>query len=172
MEYENAYDRCLGCSYLGSGCDGPNTLSMSLERWCEWCHDLKTLRGWTNLELSEASGVSLTTVDRIMAGKASKDIYRSTCADITRALIGTWGQHPCSLTASQEQPAYQDRPETLRELAEKREELAQLLETVDRLREAHTEEVRKVREEAQKKVDFLKDECAKKDKLIAKLVGM
>ncbi len=171
--FANAYDECLGCSFLGNGCDGPNTMSMSLQRWCEWCYDLKTLKGWTNAKVSEVSGVSQTTIDRVMAGTVSKDIMRSTCSDITRALVGSWGKSPCALTAAkQSETVYIDTPETLRALAEKTEELLQLYASIDRLREAHMEEVRIVREEAQRKVDFLLAENAKKDKLIAKLAGI
>lgn len=165
--YEHAYDRCLGCEHLGAGCDGPNTLSMSLSRWCEWCHDLKVLKGLTNADVAELSGVSQTTVDRVMAGQVPKDIMRSTCADITRVLIGSWGQWPCSLAA---EPV--DNPSTLKELEEKRAELYELRRSLDKMRESHIEEIRMIREEAQRKVDFLRGECEKKDKLIAKLAGL
>lgn len=171
--FENAYDECLGCEFLGNGCDGPNTMSMSLLRWCQWCYDLKTIKGWTNAKVAEVSGVSQTTIDRVMAGTVSKDIMRSTCSDITRALIGSWGKYPCALTAAkQSEIIYMDTPETLKALADKSEALLQLQATIDKLREAHMEELRIVREEAQRKVDFLLAECAKKDKLIAKLAGL
>lgn len=171
--FTNPYDKCLGCALLGNGCDGPNTMSMSLIRWCEWCYDLKMLRGWTNAKVSELSGVSLTTIDRVMAGTVSKDIMRSTCADITRTLIGSWGESPCALaTATRSEVVYMDTPETLKALAEKTEALIQLQATIDKMLTAHAEEVRFIREDAQRKVDFLLAENGKKDRLIAKLAGL
>ena len=167
------YDKCLGCAFLGNGCAGPNTLAMSLERWCEWCYDLKMLKGWTNLKVSDKSNVSLTTIDRVMAGTVSKDIMRSTCAAITGALVGQWGEMPCMICElKSSEVMYADTPETLKALAEKTEALAKLQATIDNMVEAWKEELRAVREENQRKIEYLLAENAMKDKLIAKLAGL
>lgn len=166
-----AYDKCLKCEYLGVRCDGPNTLSMTLDRWCEWCNALKKLRGMTNQEVSELSGVSLGTVDRIMAGKAAKDIMRSTAADVTRVLVGAEGKWPCAMIFEGENANVHD------ELRRKSEELEHLRKTLESIHESYKSElatVRKeyndelahVRKEYQAKVDFLKTENERKERLL------
>lgn len=171
IEFRNAYDRCLGCSYLGNGCDGPNTLAMSLERWCQWCRDLKEMRGLTNQQVSELSGISLTTVDRIMAIAPPKDIKRNTCADISRVLVGSFSKSPCPL-AVEEERLYQDRPETVRELERLRSEAAELRATVDRLREAHEREVEAIRADAKVKIEFLREQIVRKDEIMMALAKL
>lgn len=160
-----AYDRCLRCDYLGVKCDGPNTLAMTLDRWCEWCRSLKDLRGLTNAEIAEESGVSLTTVDRVMAGKASKDIMRNTAADINRALVGSEGKWPCAMAFEAETPA------TIRELELKTAELNGLRKTLQEIHASYKEELDAVRKEAQAKIDYLKLENERKDKIIDRLLS-
>lgn len=182
-----AYDICLRCMDLGIKCDGPNTLAMTLDRWCEWCRSLKDLRGMTNAQIAEESGVSLATVDRIMSGKSPKDIRRNTAADINRALVGSIGKWPCS-------KAYEGEvATTIKELELKTAELEGLRRTLeeihisysrelDRVRESFTRELdsvrtsysaelEKVRQEAQAKIDYLKLENERKDKVIDKLLS-
>lgn len=168
----NAYDRCLTCRYLGDGCDGPNTLSMTLERWCEWCRALKRIRGMTNSEIAEISGVSTKTVEKIMAGQASKDIMRSTAGDITRALVGSAGQWPCSLALEE------TTSDSTKELIAKTAELDELRRTLEGIHNSYRAELETVRQGEATKIEFLRDEIAylkaenaKKDKIIERLLA-
>lgn len=182
-----AYDICLRCADLGVKCDGPNTLAMTLDRWCEWCKSLKDMRGLTNAQIADLSGVSLATVDRIMSGKSPKDIKRNTAADINRILVGSAGQWPCSKAVEG------DIRTTIKELELKSEELEGLRRTLeeihtsynrelDQVRESYRKELGEVREawqteletvrkEAQAKVDYLKLENERKDKVIDRLLS-
>lgn len=157
---EGPYNLCLRCEHLGDGCDGPNTLSMSLERWCAWCKDLKALRGLTNAQITELSGVSLTTIERIMAGTISKDIMRSTASDINRVLVGSAGKWPCSLASQDETPG------VIRELESKTAELRGLRKALEEIHASYQKEMDAIRAEAQTKVNFLKVENARLQKLL------
>ena len=93
---EKPYDRCLNCPNLGTRCDGPNFLAMTIERWTEWCRKRKDILGWTNYAVSCESDVPESTVNRILSG-ASKDIRVTTMQAITKALVnGSWGKYPCA----------------------------------------------------------------------------
>lgn len=177
-QLKGAYDLCLKCRYLGDGCDGPNTLSMTLDRWCEWCKDLKKVRSLTNADISEQSGISLTTIDRIMAGNAPKDIKRSTASDINRVLVGSEGQWPCAMAIEAK------TPDALKELNRKDSELAELRKMLSEIHSSYEKELEIVRQgartmkaEAQAKIDHLKEEiehlkaeARTKSKLLEKLM--
>lgn len=127
-----AYDRCLACTYLGNGCDGPRTTSMTTERWCHWCRALKELRGYTNAYIANSTGLSETTIERIMAGKASQDIMRFTAGKLEDFLIGSSGQWPCAIEVNEgKEIVYMDSPNTLALLAERADQIAHLLKDVE-----------------------------------------
>ncbi|MBQ7908470.1 MAG: hypothetical protein IJ311_03120 [Elusimicrobiaceae bacterium] len=96
MTEDKPYNKCIACPNLGVRCDGPNFLAMSGERWVEWCKIRKDYLKWSNQYLSDISGISKPTVDRILSGHGG-DIRNSTMEAITKALVnGTWGQFPCA----------------------------------------------------------------------------
>lgn len=122
-----SYDRCLECTYLGNGCDGPRTTSMTTERWCQWCRALKELRGYTNAYIASSTGLSETTIERIMAGKASQDIMRFTAGKLEDFLIGSSGQWPCAIEVHEgKEIVYMDSPNTLALLAERADQIEHL----------------------------------------------
>lgn len=123
---DKPYNKCITCPNLGIRCDGPNFLAMSGERWVEWCKLRKDFLGWSNQEVSELSGVSKTTVDRILSGHGG-DIRNSTMEAITKALVnGTWGQFPCAdPNPSGNDPLLEKELEQLRRELEKSEDTSQ-----------------------------------------------
>ena len=156
---EKPYNICVTCSRMGNTCDGPNFLAMSIDRWCEWVHLRKDFLKWKNTTIAEKSGVSKISVDRVMAGDV-KDLRITTMQAITRALInGTWGQYPCALVAESEKEIYIDNPVIIAQCQH-------LQDTMDKLSEEYKTEVAAVRAEAQRKIDFLREQIAIKDKHI------
>lgn len=93
---EKPYNACIDCTNLGTFCDGPNFLAMTIDRWVDWCRLRKAYLGWTSQQLADRSGVALGSIERIFAGR-TKDPMLSTVQLITKALVnGTWGQYPCA----------------------------------------------------------------------------
>ena len=163
-----SYDRCIKCQYLGNGCDGPRTSSMTTDRWCEFMYLLKKAKCYTSYEIAKGAGVSETTVERIMAGTYPKDIMRSTAGAIEDFLIGSRGAYPCAMDAAP--VVYHDSPETLAKLAQLQEDKDDLKRTLKSVQDSVGAEIALVRDEMQRKVDFLKAELEKKDKRIEKLI--
>ena len=143
------YNQCISCDKRGVICDGPNVISMSVERFCEWCRDFKEFRGWSNAKLSEVSRVSKTTVDRVVSGRIT-GLNCETISALTCALVygsvpegDSWGKYPCPLAigVSAESPA---------------EKLQQDYELLLRQSEAQAKSDRE-------KIDYLKQQIAVKD---------
>lgn len=102
---------------------------MKLERWCEFMRDMKIANGLTNAEIAERSGVSIKTIERIMAINCASDIMRETCRLIEDAIIGSSNQYPCYLAFEEAAPAADQ-----------------------------ASELQIVRMEAQQKIDFLRNQ--------------
>jgi response regulator of citrate/malate metabolism len=133
------YNRCLFCPHrIEKRCDGARSSAMELPRWCEYMHDMKEANGLTNAYIAEASGVSLKTIDRIMAMKCDQDIMRETARRIENAIIGSSNQYPCILAYEESAPNAANR----------------LSETMQELEYTRTE-IKTVRDEAQRKIDHL-----------------
>lgn len=156
---EKPYNICISCPKIGQTCDGPNFLAMSVERWCEWCHLRRDHLKWKNQLIADKAGVSKVSVDRIMNGD-SKDLRITTMQAVTRALVnGVWGQSPCVLVTETEKEIYVDNPVIVAQCQH-------LQNTLDRLSEEYKMEIAAVREEDRKKIDFLREQIAIKDKHI------
>ncbi len=156
---EKPYNICISCSKLGQSCDGPNFLAMTVERWCEWCHLRRDHLKWKNQTIADKAGVSKVSIDRIMAGDV-KDLRITTMQAVTRALVnGTWGQSPCVLVTESEKEIYVDNPVIIAQCQN-------LQNTLDTLTTEYRTELAFVREEAQRKIAFLRDQISIKDRHI------
>lgn len=156
---EKPYNICISCPKIGQTCDGPNFLAMTVERWCEWCHLRRDFLKWKNSTIAEKSGVSKISIDRIMAGDV-KDLRITTMQAVTRALVnGSWGQSPCVLVTETEKEIQVDNPVIVAQC----QHLKNMLDT---LSAEYKEEVVAIRAEAQRKIDFLREQITIKDKHI------
>ena len=146
---EKSYNQCIRCEHIGIRCDGPNVISMDLERYCEWCRLRKEDLGWSVDKLAEVSGIGRATVAKIISGKIS-GLNGETISAITCALIygydpqgKGWGKYPCAMMAL-EREKQQTPVDPCQECARLREQLA----------------------DSQKKIEYLKDQGLKHDQLM------
>lgn len=156
---EKPYNICISCPKIGQTCDGPNFLAMSVERWCEWCRLRRDHLKWKNQTIADNAHVSKVSVERIMAGDV-KDLRITTMQAVTRALVnGSWGQSPCVLVTETEKEIHVDNPVIVAQCQH-------LQNTLDALTAEYKEERAAFRKEAQRKIDFLREQIAIKDKQI------
>ncbi len=156
---EKPYNICISCPKIGQTCDGPNFLAMSVERWCEWCHLRRDYLQWKNQTIADKSGISKISIDRIMSGDV-KDLRITTMQAVTKALVnGVWGQSPCVLVTETEKEIYVDNPVIVAQCQH-------LQNSLDTLHQEYKTELAFVREKAQKKIDFLREQVTIKDKQI------
>jgi|GEM_PF-3987623 len=161
---QKPYDKCLFCPNLGVSCDGPNFLAMTNERRIEWAQKRKNDIGKTNAQIAEESGIPKGTIDRILSGHGG-DVRISTMAPILKTLVGgTWGQYPCH----DPEGAQIDEGSAKRMLEDKDAEIERLRRQLGSVHESYAAELRTVREEAQRKIDFVKEDIKARDSRIAK----
>lgn len=173
-----AYDRCLECQYLGNGCDGPRTTSMSNERWVWWVKALKTLRGYTNQDCIEGTGLSKATIESIFAGNL-KDVKRSTVGMLEDFLIGSSGTWPCAMDLNKDKDVvYMDKPETIAMLQERAIQVENLRRNYDDIKDSVDREMERVRTEYiddikfyREHIQLLRDQLKRKDRYIDLLIS-
>lgn len=155
---DKPYNKCLSCQHRTEGrCDGPRTSAMTLARWCEFMRDLKTANGLTNQIIADRSGVSLKTIERIMALNCEKDILRETARLIEDAIIGSSNQYPCYLAYEQTVPQDSEQlREARRELERTMEDNEEYKQALAAIHDSYKSEMQIIRDEAQRKIDFLR----------------
>lgn len=159
---EKPYNRCLTCPHRKTRCDGPRTACLTLDRWCEYMRDLKEINGLTNQEIADASGISVKTIERLMAQDSSQDIRRETARLIENAIIGSSSKYPCYLAFEEEnRPDEQRMNDAMRELERALDDNRDYRAALDNIHDSYKAEMELIREEAQKKIDFLLDQIAK-----------
>lgn len=155
---DKPYNRCLACKHRESKqCDGPRTSAMKLDRWCEFMKAMKEANGLTNAYVAEKSGVSVKTIERIMALNCDHDIMRETCRLIEDAIIGSSNQYPCYLAFEESLPNTGEKlNDALRELERVVADNEDYRKALDSIHNSYREEMRQIREEADKTISFLK----------------
>ena len=159
---DKPYNRCLSCPHRKVRCDGPRTAGLELARWCEYMRDMKDVNGLTNLEIAEEAGVSIKTVERLMALNADQDIMRDTARRIENAIIGSTSTYPCYLAFEEENlPDAQKMNDAMRELERVLNDNKDYRVALDNIHASYNAEMELIRTEAQKKIDFLLDQVTK-----------
>lgn len=157
---DKPYNRCLLCQHRkDKRCDGPRTSAMPLERWCEFMRAMKEANGLTNAQICEKSGVSVKTIERIMAMNCDQDIYRDTARRIEDAIIGSSNQYPCYLAF--EEGNSQDSgklADALRDLERALADNAAHRKVLDNIHSSYKEEMQTIRYEAQAKINDLRSQ--------------
>ena len=150
------YNRCLACSHRSVRCDGPRTSAMDLARWCEFMRDMKEANGLTNAYIAEKSGVSIKTIERLMAQNIEQDIMRETARRIEDAIIGSSNQYPCILAFEETVPQHakqlDDAMKDLERALNDNKDYRAALETITA---THNAEIQIVRDEVKQKIDHL-----------------
>lgn len=139
---EKPYSKCLTCEHrLAKRCDGPRTAPMELTTWCEYMRDMKEANGLTNAYISEKSGVSVKRIEQLMALNNDQDIMRETARRIENAIIGSLNQFPCYQSFEETATANND-----------------MKAIIDNIHTSYAAERNIIREEAQKRIDEMREQ--------------
>ena len=153
------YNRCLSCHHRKLRCDGPRTSAMDLARWCEFMRDMKEANGLTNAYIAEKSGVSVKTIEKLMAQNTDQDIMRETARRIEDAIIGSSNQYPCFLAFEEQAPeTTQKLNDALRDLESALAHNNNYRTMLDKIHESYNAEMQLIRDDAQRKIEFLMTE--------------
>lgn len=159
---EKSYNRCLSCPHRGVRCNGPRTSDLPLDRWCEYMKDMKAVNKLTNAYISENSGVSLKTIEKIMALNTEQDIMRDTARRIESVIIGSERAYPCYLAFQEENlPDEKKLNDAMHELERALADIEKYQAMLDDLHASYKKEMDEIRIESQRKVEYLLDQVAK-----------
>lgn len=134
---------------------------------------VKEANGLTNKEIEKRTGykVSLKTIEHVMAMTCDRDIMRDTAALIENAIIGSCTSYPCYLAFEENLPEVSQRvSNALRDLERDLDEkhIAALDELHNShaaemlaLKVAHTAELNAKQEEADTKIQYLREQIAR-----------
>lgn len=148
------YANCLTCKHRKIRCDGLRTAPMDLLTWSAYMRDAKEANKMTNAQVADKSGVSLKTIERIMALNCEQDIMRDTARSIENAIVGMSNQHPCYLLLEENAPA----------------ETAKLIDAFSNEMQAVREESKILIERLRAEIDYLRIENERKSKVIERLL--
>ena len=150
------YNRCLSCPHRQIRCDGPRTSAMDLHRWCEFMRDMKEINGLTNAYIAEQSGVSIKTIERLMALNSDQDIMRETARRIEDVIVGSSNQYPCYLAFEETIPQNtQMLNDAMRDLERALNDNKDYRDALDGIHASYNAEMQIIRDDAQRKIDFL-----------------
>ena len=128
------YNKCLHCRHRHVNCNGPRTASMSLREWCEYMRTMKEANGLTNADVSEKTGISIKTIEKLLALTYEQDIMRETARRIEEAIVGSANLFPCYLAIEENMSEDSLTLKTSHQLLEDaRAREKQLLNEIDRL---------------------------------------
>lgn len=167
---DEPYYACLDCSHRGAGrCNGPRTSSMTLLEWCKFMRALKEKSGITNKEIEKQSGVSIKTIEKIMALNTDHDIMRDTARLIENAIIGSCTSYPCYLAFEENLPEVSQRVSNdLRDLERALDE--QHREALDNIRNSHAAEMLAIKAAHTADINTIVDEYTGKIQYLLGLV--
>ena len=152
---DKPYNRCLSCPHRKVRCDGPRTSGLELARWCEYMRDMKEINGLTNAYIAEVAGVSVKTVERLMALNTDQDIYRDTARRIENVIVGSTSTYPCYLAFEEEHRPNEQMTDAMRELERALADNQDYRQALDNIHTSYKAEMETIRAEAQRKIDFL-----------------
>ena len=159
---DEPYKACLDCSHrAATRCKGPRTSNMPLLEWCKFIRAVKEKAGYTNIEVAEGSGVSLSTVESIMSLSRDKDILRDTARAIENFVLGVGTGYPCYLAFEENIPDVSQRVSNAMHDLERQLD-AEHLAALDNLRASHSAEMLAIKTAQEAEIDAIKAEAAAK----------
>ena len=153
---DKPFNKCFKCRAFRNGCSGPNLFAMGIDRACEFLQLARIFLGHSYQYVSDQTGISLATVKRILAGKIADPTY-FTLKALSDFLLGDPnGKFPCA------NPDIASNPEAAQMLNDAMRDLERALSdnkdyrtALDSIHTSYNAEMQTIREEAQKKIDYL-----------------
>lgn len=150
------FEKCIKCHRIGESCV-PNLMLLPFANLLQWCDKRQAHLGWSNKTLADKSTVPLGTISRIKAGE--EDCRYSTIRSILITLIGgTKDEFSCTEMVERELQQKEQLEQQTAKLTETVAENKALKEQLDKIDDLHRKDMRTMREEYHKQIDFLTEE--------------
>lgn len=151
------YKNCLSCQHRTEKQCGPRTSSMTLPEWCEYMRAMKEANHLTNQEIEKRSGVSVKTIEKIMALSCDQDIMRDTARRIEEAIMGSASQFPCYTEFASSAPEVSEKlSKALIDLERALNDNEDYRNAMNNVQAIHADELQATRDEANAKIAYLR----------------
>lgn len=153
---EKPFNKCFKCRSFRNGCSGPNLFAMGIERACEFLQLARVFLGYSYQHIADNTGLSLATVKRFLTSKITDPSY-FTLKSLSDFLLGDPnGKFPCANPDIAVNPENaQLLNEALRDLERAVSDNRDYRKALDSIHSSYNAEMQIIRDEAQKKIDFL-----------------
>ena len=153
---EKPFNKCFKCRSFRNGCSGPNLFAMGIERACEFLQLARVFLGYSYQYIADKTGLSLATVKRFLTGKITDPSY-FTLKSLSDFLLGDPnGKSPCANPDIAVDPENtQLLNDALRDLERALNDNKDYRAVLDSIHTSYNTEMQLIRDDAQKKIDFL-----------------
>lgn len=156
---DKPYYKCLVCSHFTEKRCGIPLSRLPLEDWCICIRVVKDAKHMTNAYVAEKADVSIKTIEKIVALNCDQDIRRDTARRIEDAVFGEPCGIVCYLEMADSVPEASERLNTaMIDLERALSDNEDIRKAMDNVQISHAAEMQAIRDEDQKKVDYLREQ--------------
>ena len=156
---DKPYYKCLVCSHFSEKRCGIPLSRLPLEDWCVCIRVVKDAKHLTNAYVAEKADVSIKTIEKIVALNCDQDIRRDTARRIEDAVFGEPFGIVCYLEMADSVPEASERLNTaMIDLERALSDNEDIRKAMDNVQISHAAEMQAIRDEDQKKIDYLREQ--------------
>ena len=156
---DKPYYKCLVCSHFSEKRCGIPLSRLPLEDWCICIRVVKDAKHLTNAYVAEKADVSIKTIEKIVALNCDQDIRRDTARRIEDAVFGEPFGIVCYLEMADSVPEASERLNTaMIDLERALSDNEDIRKAMDNVQISHAAEMQAIRDEEQKKIDYLREQ--------------
>ena len=156
---DKPYYKCLVCSYFSEKRCGIPLSRLPLYDWCICIRVVKEAKHLTNAYVAEKSGVSIKTIEKIVALNCDQDIRRDTARRIEDAVFGEPCDVVCYLEMADSVPEASEKLNTaMIDLERALSDNEDIRKAMDNVQITHAAEMQAIRDDYQQKIDYLREQ--------------
>ena len=156
---DKPYYKCLVCSHFSEKRCGIPLSRLPLEDWCICIRVVKDAKHLTNAYVAEKADVSIKTIEKIVALNCDQDIRRDTARRIEDAVFGEPCEIVCYLEMADSVPEASEKLNAaMIDLERALSDNEDIRKAMDNVQITHAAEMQAIRDEEQKKIDYLREQ--------------
>ena len=156
---DKPYYKCLVCSHFSEKRCGIPLSRLPLEDWCVCIRVVKEAKHLTNAYVAAKADVSIKTIEKIVALNCDQDIRRDTARRIEDAVFGDPCDIVCYLEIADSVPEASEKLNTaMIDLERALSDNEDIRKAMDNVQITHVAEMQAIRDEEQKKIDYLREQ--------------
>lgn len=156
---DKPYYKCLVCSHFSEKRCGIPLSRLPLIDWCICIRVVKEAKHLTNNYVAEKADVSVKTIEKIVSLNCDADIRRDTARRIEDVVFGEPCDIVCYLEIANSVPEASEMLNTaMIDLERALSDNDDIRKAMDNVQISHAAEIQAIRDEDQKKIDYLREQ--------------